>query len=108
MEYKTRHELNELSLKAFGTSSKWQKLVNNGFLQTYERDREVMVVEKDGKLGKKLFTDRKVETKRFTVEEVRKHMMQILEDRHHAEKKRLEEAAAAATDTKSGPESQRG
>jgi hypothetical protein len=97
MEYKTRQELNALSLKAFGTSSRWQKLVNNGTLQAYERDRQVVVPE-NGIFTKKVFTDRKVEIKRFTVEEVKKHMMQILEDRHNAEKKRLEAIEAATTE----------
>ena len=86
MEYKTRKELNQLSLMAFGASSRWQKFVNKGVPERYERDREVMVVEKDGKLGKKLFTDQKVVMKRYTAEEIKKYMMQVLEDRHTAEK----------------------
>lgn len=96
MEYKTRQELNELSLKAFGTSSKWQKLVNKGRPQRYERDREIVVPSKNGNFEKKVFTDHKVVLQRFTVEEVKKHMMQILEDRHNAEKKRLEAIEAAS------------
>lgn len=90
MEYKTRQELNALSLRAFGASSRWQKLVNKGRPQLYERDREVVIPSKDGILDKKTFTDQKVVLHRFTVEEVKNHMMQILEDRHNAEKKRLE------------------
>jgi len=95
MEYKTRQELNELSLKAFGTSSKWQKLVNNGRPELYERDREVVIPGANG-LSKKVFKDQKLVLKRFTVEEIKKHMMQILEDRHNAEKKRLEAIEAAS------------
>jgi len=99
MEYKTRQELNELSLKAFGTSSKWQKLVNNGRPELYERDREVVIPGANG-LSKKVFKDQKLVLKRFTVEEIKKHMMQILEDRHTQEKIAKEAlAAAAAEDT---------
>lgn len=101
MEYKTRQELNDLSLRAFGTSSRWQKLVNKGIPQAYERDRQVMVVEKDGSLGKKLFTDRKVELKRFTIDEVKTQMVQILEDRANAQKKQAEALAAAAAESES-------
>lgn len=101
MEYKTRQELNQLSLKAFGTSSKWQKLVNNGRPELYERDREVVVPE-NGQLAKKIFKDQKVMIHRYTVEEIKKHMMQILEDRHNEIKRREAEAqAAAAANTES-------
>ena len=110
MEYKTRKELDELSLRAFGTSSKWKKLVDKGIPQLYERDREVIVPNKDGQLSKKVYTEQKYVTKRYTAEEVKKHMMQILEDRHNAEKKRLEEALAAAENAteQQKTESQRG
>lgn len=90
MEHKTKQELNELSLKAYGRSSKWQKLVEKGELQNYERDREIVVPSANGQFEKKVFTEKKLVLKRFTVEEVKKHMMQILEDRHKTEKKRLE------------------
>jgi hypothetical protein len=96
MEYKTRQELNELSLKAFGASSRWQKFVNRGVPQLYERDREVVLADQMGKLGKKVFTDQKVVIHRFTVEEVKKHMMQILEDRHTREKLQKEIAEQQA------------
>lgn len=78
MDRKTREELNALSKKVFGTTSKWQKLVNNGVAEPFERDREVMITTADGKLGKKVFTDRKYVNKRYSVEEIRKFMESLL------------------------------
>lgn len=95
MEHKTVQELNALSLKAFGSSSRWHKLVNKGVPQLYERDREVMiVVEGTGKLGKNLYTDQKVMIKRYTVEEVRTLMVKTIENKEKAIKE-AEEAAIA-------------
>ncbi len=81
MDRKTREELNEMSKKVFGTASKWQKLVNDGVKDTYERDREVMVPAANGSLLKKTFTDRKYVLKRYSVEEVRKLMQDVLDER---------------------------
>ena len=78
MDRKTRENLNSLSKKAFGKSSKWQKLVNNGIYEPYERDREVMVPRANGTAVKKVFTDKKFVCRRYTVEEVTKLMTDIL------------------------------
>jgi hypothetical protein len=80
MDTKTREELNALSKRAFGASSKWQKLVNNGIYEEYSRDREVMVPTANGQLMKKTFTDKKKMARRYSVEEVRKLMEGILEN----------------------------
>ena len=79
MDTKTREELNALSKRAFGTSSKWQKLVNDGFYEEFTRDREVMIPKANGELMKKVFTDKKKVARRYSVEEVRKLMEDILE-----------------------------
>ena len=81
MDRKTREELNDLSMECFGTSSRWQKIVNNGVLEPMERDREVLVPQLNGRLVKKVFTDKKTFIKSYTVEEVKKLMLDILEDR---------------------------
>ena len=78
MDRKTREELNALSKKVFGSTSKWQKLVNNGVAEPFERDREVMVTTANGQLVKKVFTDRKYVNKRYSVEEVRKLMESLV------------------------------
>lgn len=82
MNRQTREELNTLSKLAFGSRSKWQKLVNNGFSENLERDREVMVPTTKG-LELKTFTDKKYVNRHYTVEEVRKVMMDILDDRNN-------------------------
>jgi hypothetical protein len=78
--YKENQELNELSKEVFGTSSRWRKIVNNGVAEPFERDREVMVPTSKG-MEKKTFTDKKSIIKHYTVEEVHKLMLDILESR---------------------------
>jgi len=72
-----REELNLLSKQAFGTTSKWQKLVNDGVKEPFERERKVMVPTSKG-LREKTFVDRKSVLRRYTVEEVKKLMTDIL------------------------------
>ena len=86
MEYKTRQELNELSLKAFGVSSRWKKIMDRGLQQTYERDREVVLAMQNGKLEKKVFTDQKVVIHRLSAEEVKNYMVQIIETKNALQK----------------------
>lgn len=81
LTYIKRQELNALSKQVFGTTSKWQKLVNNGVAEPFERDREVMVPRADGTLVKKTFTDRKYVLKHYSVEEVEKLMTDVLKAR---------------------------
>ncbi len=81
MDRKAREELNEMSKKVFGTTSKWQKLVNKGVAEPYQREREVMVPGANGNLLKKTFTDTKHVKKRYSVEEVRKLMQDELDER---------------------------
>jgi hypothetical protein len=78
MDRKTREELNDLSKRVWGSSSRWKKLVEKGFIEFFERDREVMVPGATG-VKKKVFTDRKGVPRRYTIEEVRKVMMDLLE-----------------------------
>ena len=88
MDRNTREELNALSKEVFGTSSKWKKLIEVGHSDVMERDREVMIPTKKG-LEKKVFKDKKSVTKRYTLEEVRKIMAEVLEER-----KKVKEALA--------------
>lgn len=81
MDRKTREELNEMSQKVFGAASRWQKLINKGVAETFEREREVMVPTLNHGLVKKTFTDRKSVVKHYSVEEVRKFMQDILDER---------------------------
>ena len=99
MDYKTRQELNQLSKQVFGTSSKWQKLVNDGFPEAYGRDREVMIPRANGEFVKKIFTEKKSIIKRYTVDEVRKLMEDVLESR-----RANAEALAASLATPQTPE----
>lgn len=80
MDRKTREELNDLSKRVWGSSSRWKKLVEKGFIEFFERDREVMVPGATG-VKKKVFTDRKGVPRRYTIEEVRKVMLDLLEAR---------------------------
>lgn len=74
-------EMNRLSKEVFGTSSKWRKLVE-GVPETLQRDREVMIPTKYGPI-KKVFTDKKIVFKRYTVEEVKQHMVDTLASREN-------------------------
>lgn len=78
MTREIREELNQLSLRAFGSSSRWKKLVDKGVLEPMQREREVMVPKANGQLVKKTFVDKKSVTKRYTVDEVKALMLQIL------------------------------
>ncbi len=91
-----REELNALSKECFGTTSRWQKIVNNGVAEPMERKREVMVPSCGG-FAKKTFTDRKSVVRRYSVEEVKALMEDILKDR-----KIRNDAAAAIKAAASG------
>lgn len=78
MTRQEREELNNLSKQAFGTSSKWKKLMDNGFPEVYERDREVLVPKANGQITKKTFTDKKSIIKHYSLEEVKKVMLDII------------------------------
>jgi hypothetical protein len=88
MDRKTREELNEMSKKVFKSSSRWQKLVNDGVLEPYERERKVMV-PRNGGVVEKTFTDRKMVLRRYSVEEVRKLMQNMILDEIARETEKL-------------------
>jgi len=77
MTRQLREELNLLSKQVFGTTSKWQKLVNDGVKEPYERERKVMVPTPTG-LKEKTFVDKKSVVRRYGVEEVRKLMLDMV------------------------------
>jgi hypothetical protein len=81
MTYLERQELNALSKKVFGVSSKWQKLVNKGVPEPMERERKVMIPDHKGGVKEKTFIDKKSVTKHYSVEEVKKFMTDVLEAR---------------------------
>lgn len=99
MDRKTREELNTLSKEVFGTSSRWQKLVNGGVSEPYEREREVMVPRANGTVVKKTFTDKKSVVRRMTVEEVTKLMKDLLEVRR-AQKAQIDAVVPAENPVK--------
>lgn len=78
MDRKTREELNALSKEVFGTSSRWQKIMDHGVLEPYERDREVMIPQANGRLLKKTFTDKKTVVRHYSLEEVKALMNELL------------------------------
>lgn len=80
MTRQQREELNRLSKEVFGTSSKWQKLVNDGFAEPFERNREVLIPTKKG-IEKKVFTDKKSVIRHYTVEEVHTIMKDLLKQK---------------------------
>lgn len=86
MTHEMRDNLNKLSKIIFGSSSKWQKIVDNGIAEPMERDREVTVPDGRGGLKTKVFTDRKYVTKHYSVEEVMVMMMEALKSRAVDEK----------------------
>lgn len=94
MDRKTREELNKMSKECFGTSSRWQKIMIHGVAEPMERDREVMIPTSRG-IEKKVFTDKKSVVKHYSLEEVRKLMEDLLEDR----RKQIMDLAKAQDDT---------
>ena len=80
MNRELKSEMNKLSLEVFGSSSRWQKIVNNGISEPYERDREV-IIPKNGKITKQIVTDTKNIMVRYTADEVKKMMEDVLEQR---------------------------
>lgn len=93
MDRKTRDELNQLSRECFGSSSRWQKVMDKGVAEPFERDREVMVPTKNG-IEKKTFTDKKSVVKHYSLKEVRQLMQDILESRKKLEIPQSEETKA--------------
>ncbi len=103
--YEERQELNELSRRVFGTTSRWKKILDNGSVDQMEREREVMVPQANGSVKKKVFKDQKGVIKRYTVEDVRKLMLDLLA-KHNSEG---QEALAKISNSKqviSAPSSQ--
>ncbi len=78
MTRQEREELNQMSKECFGTTSRWQKIINNGVADPMERDREVLVPDGRGGVKTKVFKDKKAVVKRYSVEDVRKLMEDIL------------------------------
>jgi hypothetical protein len=106
MDRKTREELNVLSKLVFGTTSRWQKLVNKGFPEPFEAVREVMV-PRGGTVVKKTFKNNKSVVRHYTVGEVRKLMEEILESRkkapvHNADSAEIVTVDSPGTDFLSG------
>jgi len=81
MTHNERQELNALSKECFGVSSRWQKLVNSGVLEPYEREREVMVPRANGEIVKKTFKDKKSVVRHYTPEEVKNLMIYLIAQR---------------------------
>ena len=82
MTHNEREELNALSLKVFGTSSKWKKLVEKGFYHHYDDTAEKVVPNTlTGRLEKQQFSVPKSVHIRHTNESVKALMEKILADR---------------------------
>lgn len=85
IDCKTREELNALSKELFGTSSKWQKLLNSGYSEVVtEEVTEYVPGEKDGDEGitrtvrvpvKRADGAPQSVVKRHTVESVKAYML---------------------------------
>lgn len=103
MKYEDRKALDELSLKAFGTSSKWKKLVENGFNHSYvEKQKKIVPNLVTRKLDEVEFDVRKTEHVRYSLEEVVVLMGKILkerEDRFKADSDKLKELMLAPSET---------
>jgi hypothetical protein len=82
MTYQQRQKLNELSKLVFGSSSRWQKIVNKGVAEPMERDREVTLPDNKGGLKTKVYTDKKSVVRHYTVEEVTQLMEDLLKTKN--------------------------
>ena len=83
IDRKLKEELKDLSLKVFGASSRWQKLVEKGTQEPMQRERTAMILEK-GQPVEKTFIDRKSVTKFYTPEEVKALLTDIVREREEA------------------------
>ena len=82
MSSKEREELNTLSLRAFGASSRWKKLVEKGFNHHYQDTVEKLVPNRaNGILEKQQFSVPKAVHVRHTYESVKTLMEKILSNR---------------------------
>lgn len=79
MNRKITEEMNALSKEAYGSSSRWRKLIEKGLPELWEREKEVMVPTRNGDVKKKVFKEHKYCLKRFTLEEVKADMEKIIE-----------------------------
>lgn len=91
VDFKTKQELNALSKEVFGTSSRWQKLVEKGYSEVLtEEVEETVPAEKEGedptvqKVTKPIKTASggfQSVTKRHTIDSVRELMLKIKQQR---------------------------
>lgn len=107
LDYKTKQELNALSKEVFGSSSRWQKLVNSGFADLVtEEVEEVVPADENGEKGGVELVQKPVlnasgltqsVTTRHTVESVRELMLRLKasRDAYFARLKALQEARKA-------------
>lgn len=106
VDYQTRQELNALSKEVFGSSSRWQKLVNNGVAKLVTEEVTELV---PGETDDAPSTERKVQipvklngmlhsvVQHHTVESVRELMVELKQKRDEylaARKKAQEEEQA--------------
>lgn len=89
MKRELREELNRLAKEVFGTSSRWQKIVNNGVAEPHTRERQAMVPV-GGTLQLKTFVDKKDIVRHYSVDEVLKLMKDLLDTRNGLEAKYAE------------------
>lgn len=108
VDNKTKQELNALSKEVFGSSSRWVKLVENGYAEIVTEEVEEMVPsEKEGeeptlqKVKKPLLTksgQKQSVVKRHTVESIRELMISLKTAREEylARRKKMQEDYEAA------------
>lgn len=111
VDYQTRQKLNALSKEVFGSSSRWQKLVNTGHLELLTQEvNETVPSDVEGgeptvqKVNKPILTktgaQQKV-NKRYTVESVVELMLDIKKKREeYLEKMKSLQAEAKAAQAK--------
>jgi hypothetical protein len=82
MTRQDREYLNKLSKECFGTSSRWAKILDNGSIEHYEYNHEIVVPHPDGVgFHTKVVKVPKTVLKRYTQNEVIALMIGIIEKR---------------------------
>lgn len=104
MNRKTKQELNALSKEVFGTASKWQKLIEKGFIWPHEKVEEKVIPNtKTGVLEKKQFKHTEYVHIRHTEDTVRELMNNVKKQNDEKKVAVAQAAPSEYTDAK-GPD----
>ncbi len=96
MNRTTIDEMNELSKRCFGTTSRWKKILDNGVAEPLPDETKVVPNFATKQLESRTFKSHKSVIKRYTFQEVKELMESILKQQEDLQIK-IEEASNGKT-----------